>query len=81
MCYFLIKVLLVLSANFKTLVDANVEARVPERNTSVSGNQGHQSSFFTRVSQAAVDNGVIFVFRLCSTVLGEFGCYVFTQCG
>lgn len=33
MCYFLIKVLLVLSANFKTLVDANAESRVPERNT------------------------------------------------
>lgn len=33
MCYFLIKVLLVLSANFKTLVDVNAESRVPERNT------------------------------------------------
>lgn len=33
MCYFLIKVLLVLSANFKTLVDVNAESRVPERNS------------------------------------------------
>lgn len=38
---------------------------------SVSGNKGRQSFFFTQISQATGDSGVIFVFRLCSTVLGQ----------
>lgn len=71
MCYFLIKVLLVLSANFKTLVDANAESRVPERNTECLWEpEGHFSlrlPFFTRVIQPAGDSR--FVFRLYSTGL------------
>lgn len=82
MCYFLIKVLL-LSANFETLVDATVEARVPESDTKClwEPSLGHQSSFFTGVIQATGDSRVIFVFRLYSTVLEKFGCYFFAQCG
>lgn len=80
MCYFLIKVLLVLSANFKTLVDANAESCFPERNTECSlGTTGTFSlrlPFFTGVIQPAGNSR--FVFRLYSTGLEEFGHYFFT---
>lgn len=45
---FLIKVL-VLTANFKTLVAANIEASVPEEERYVSLGSRDMSSFFTQV--------------------------------